>query len=693
MTTLAAPLFRRPWLFWSGLAINAALILFAVPQLAADWFVPFVEGWLAAPSLDPWTRHLGNGGAPAAFPYGPGMLLALLPTVGLGALAKALTGYGGAAVVGYGVAILAAEIACLMLLSRLQKGDTALACLWLSPAVIVLSFWHGQNDLIPVALLVASLFALRRYAMVWSGVALGLAIATKLSMALAAPFVIVYLYRNTRLRGLLPAYLAGLAGPVALQLIVFACSPGARAMILGTPEAQKIFDLALPLGQNTQIYVLPIVYMMMLFWEWRLRRITFDLAVSVIGIAFLLVCLLTPATPNWFIWAAPFLALHAGQTGSRGLILVIGLSALKMVSVLLLSAGAVVPLLGLDLTAPLGARLGLAGPHAVSILFSVIVALGLFIASRIWRNGVRRNELYRISRRPLVIGIAGDSGSGKDTLALALAGMFGEQAVASVSGDDYHRWDRARPMWSAMTHLNPRANDLERMTNDVLALAGGRAVSARHYDHKTGRFTKPRKIAFNDVILVSGLHALAIGALRSSYDVSIYLDMDEELRRHLKIRRDVHERGHSEDGVRQAIEHRRADAQRFVNVQHAHADVVFALAPANRERLADATSPMRLKLTVTLRGMAPYETLVRQLISTCGMQVDVDLPEGSEAVALTIEGDIDRDDVAIVAASIVPHLDELVALKPNWHDGMTGLMQLIVLSRTAHALRVDELTS
>jgi hypothetical protein len=91
-----------------------------------------------------------------------------------------------------------------------------------------------------------------------------------------------------------------------------------------------------------------------------------------------------------------------------------------------------------------------------------------------------------------------------------------------------------------------------------------------------------------------------------------------------------------------------------------------------------------------LRGNASSEALVRILIGMFGMQVDVDLLERSDGVTLAIEGNVDADDVALAAVSIVPNLEELVALKPQWHSGMTGLMQLIVLTQLAQAIRAAE---
>jgi len=97
----------------------------------------------------------------------------------------------------------------------------------------------------------------------------------------------------------------------------------------------------------------------------------------------------------------------------------------------------------------------------ISLTHTALVATGIVLAVRIWRETVIRNDFFRLSRKPFVIGVAGDSGAGKDTFANAISGLFGSHSVASISGDDYHLWDRHQPMWQVMTHINPAANDLE----------------------------------------------------------------------------------------------------------------------------------------------------------------------------------------------------------------------------------------
>ena len=151
-------------------------------------------------------------------------------------------------------------------------------------------------------------------------------------------------------------------------------------------------------------------------------------------------------------------------------------------------------------------------------------------------------NFFRFNQKPIIIGIAGDSGSGKDTLSDSLESLIGSHSAVKLSGDDYHRWDRQGPMWQVMTHINPMANDLHSFSNDLISLRDGKEINQRHYDHETGKMTKPRLIKSNQFILVSGLHTFSLPITRDACNLKIFLDIDEDLRRFFKIRRDVHER-------------------------------------------------------------------------------------------------------------------------------------------------------
>jgi uridine kinase len=302
-------------------------------------------------------------------------------------------------------------------------------------------------------------------------------------------------------------------------------------------------------------------------------------------------------------------------------------------------------------------------------------------------HGVRRNDFFRLSRRPLAVGIAGDSGTGKDTFASSIAGLFGHDSTTLISGDDYHRWDRSAPMWKMITHLDPRGNDLGRFTRDVLVLLDGKPVTSRHYDHQTGRFRRAASVAKNDVVVVSGLHTLLIDSVRQQLDLSVYLDMDEALRTFFKVRRDVNQRGRPLEYVLDSISKRLPDADMFVKPQSQRADIVFSLGVADPLNIERCVAKNDYRLNVTMRAGVSAEALVHTLIGLCGMHVESS-PLGQDGlVTMSIEGELGQEDVALAAEKLRPVMDDLLAWRPRWESGMLGVMQLVFLSHVYHVLQ------
>jgi uridine kinase len=317
-----------------------------------------------------------------------------------------------------------------------------------------------------------------------------------------------------------------------------------------------------------------------------------------------------------------------------------------------------------------------------------MVVVGVILAMRLWREAVSRNDYFRLSRKPFVMGIAGDSGAGKDTFANAIEGLFGRHSVTKISGDDYHLWDRQKPMWQVMTHLNPMANDLAAYARDIVSLVDGKSVHARHYDHATGRMSRPQRIESNDLIIASGLHALYLSMLRESYDLSVYLDIDEGLRKHFKVTRDVTQRGHSIEQAEASFQRRQADSIRFVRPQAGYADLVLSLKPIHPRLLEVNDVARQLRYKVTARSRHGFNELVltRALVGICGLHVDMMYSDDASEIELTIEGETTAEDVAMAARMVCPRIFEFLDIYPQWQDGVTGLMQLITISHINQAL-------
>lgn len=665
-------------LFGVGLGIRLLMIVALLPQAAANWYVPFLDHALSAPSMDPWGAFLQDGGNPAAFPYGYVMWLACLP---LTLLCKLLSLPLHA---GYGATLLAADAAMLLALNRLypDRHRALLSSYWLSPIVLLASYWLGLNDIIPVLLLCLALVCMQTLRFTAAGLLCGAAISAKLSMVLALPFFLIYLFQNKALRAELRAFAKGLGIAFVALGLPFLLSRSGMYMLLHNPEMGKVYQFSLEIGNGTRLYLLPLAYLLTLYVTWRVRRLNFELFSALLGLAFFLVVLMTPASPGWFIWILPLLVAYQLRADRIAWLLVSAFSTLYAIGNVLVIPGPHVAF------GDVGAlTLGPIGPP--SLVHTLITALGIALGMRIWRETVSSNDYFRLSRKPFVIGIAGDSGAGKDTLADAMAGLFGQHSVAKLSGDDYHLWDRQKPMWQVMTHLNPMANDLEAYANDLVALTDGRSISSRHYDHATGKMSHPIKVESNDFIIASGLHALYLPILRNCYDLSVYLDINEDLRRYLKLQRDVHQRGHTVERVLSSLTKREPDSERFVRPQADHADLVMSLQPIHPRLLEDTSTKqtMRYKLQVRSRKGLNEMSLTRVLAGVCGLHVDMTMSQDGQEVELIIEGETSSEDIELAARMLFPQLLAFLDIRPQWENGMLGLMQLVTLSHINQALK------
>jgi uridine kinase len=675
-------LFSHP-LFATGLLIRLVLMFGLAPLALVNWYAPFLDVSTVFLTLDPWSAWLAQGGYPAAFPYGYAMWIVFLPLV----LVTKLLGLP--VIAGYMLSLLACDISLLLILHRLipHRERLLLAIYWLSPIVILASYGLGLNDLIPILFLTLSLNCTRNRQLKGAGALCATAISAKLSMVIALPFFIVYLYNNRSLRLCFSEFISAFVMTSAILLIPFALSTSGIQMLVSTPEIGKIYALTMSLGTHSAIYLVPLIYLLMLYYAWRVRRPNFDLFQSTTGLAFLMIVFMTPASPGWFLWSVPFLIFYQAMSGRIAIALTTVFSILYALSTLIstplkLASGREFNIKQeLQLTDQLSTHLG-------ALLITGMVAIGIILTLRIWREAIHRDNYFRLSRKPFVIGIAGDSGAGKDTYADALIGLFGPHSAATLSGDDYHLWDRQKPMWQVMTHLNPMANDLEGFSKDLIALTDGKSIQSRHYDHASGKMGKPLPIHSNDFIVASGLHALYMPILRDCYNLKVYLDIDEGLRRHFKLQRDVHQRGHTLERVLLSFDRREPDSARFIRPQASHADLILSLHPIHSKLLTElqAKEALRLKLVARTRHGFNELSLTRVLVGVCGLHVDNEPSQDGTEVMTSIEGDASPEDIALAAQILCPRIFEFLDFQPKWQAGVLGLMQLITLSHINQAL-------
>jgi len=181
--------------------------------------------------------------------------------------------------------------------------------------------------------------------------------------------------------------------------------------------------------------------------------------------------------------------------------------------------------------------------------------------------------------RPITIGVAGGTGSGKTTVALKILERVGFDQVAYVPHDAYYR-DASDLPPAERAQLNfdhPDSLDNDLMIEHLNLLKAGQAVEIPVYDFKThSRLSETRRIEPQPVILVEGILIFADKRLRDLMDMKIYVDTDADLRFIRRLERDIEERGRSAQSViNQYLRTVRPMHLEFVEPSKRYADVII----------------------------------------------------------------------------------------------------------------------
>ncbi|MDH7509648.1 MAG: phosphoribulokinase [Methanolinea sp.] len=176
-----------------------------------------------------------------------------------------------------------------------------------------------------------------------------------------------------------------------------------------------------------------------------------------------------------------------------------------------------------------------------------------------------------------VIGVAGDSGSGKTTFASAIRHLLGDDLVSTISLDDYHLYDRKERKKRGITPLSPDANDFNRLEEDVTRLRRRLPIRKMVYDHSTGTITGPYPFHPARILILEGLHAFFTENLRRLCDFTLFVDPDPDVKKEWKFKRDTGARGYTEKEVREELAQRASDYSLYVAPQRRHATVVIGI--------------------------------------------------------------------------------------------------------------------
>jgi uridine kinase len=180
---------------------------------------------------------------------------------------------------------------------------------------------------------------------------------------------------------------------------------------------------------------------------------------------------------------------------------------------------------------------------------------------------------------PIIIGVAGGTGSGKTTVTRQILNRVGEQRIAYIPHDAYYR-DLAHLPQNLRARVNfdhPDSLETDLLVKHLKRWRSGCAIEVPVYDFTThSRTAHTTRVDPQRVALVDGILVFAEPELRALFDVKLYIDADADIRFIRRLRRDVAERGRTTESViEQYLSTVRPMHLEFVEPSKRYADVII----------------------------------------------------------------------------------------------------------------------
>ncbi len=308
-----------------------------------------------------------------------------------------------------------------------------------------------------------------------------------------------------------------------------------------------------------------------------------------------------------------------------------------------------------------------------------------------------------MNRKVVMLGVVGDSASGKTTLTRGIVNLLGRENVTAICSDDYHRFNRKQRKEMGITALDPCCNYIDIMEQHFHLLRQGQPILKPVYNHSTGDFDPPEYIKPARFVIIEGLLGFYSRIMRICFDVKVFLNPDENLRREWKIKRDTTERGYTRDQVMEALKKREHDSLNHILPQRGQADIVVRFYPP---QLNQKETGAHLNARLVLRPTIPHPDLsdvlehVRSNGRKPAITMEMGRDEGRPADILEVDGNITTETTEelekllgnhLMSAATQMNLEKLGVYKDGLVEKQSYPLALTQLLIAYHMIKAEEL--
>ena len=181
--------------------------------------------------------------------------------------------------------------------------------------------------------------------------------------------------------------------------------------------------------------------------------------------------------------------------------------------------------------------------------------------------------------KPILIGIAGGTGSGKTTVANEIYNALPKESITKIEQDSYYK-DQSKLSYEERVKTNydhPDAFDTELLITHLEELIQGKSIEKPIYDFaKSNRDSETVTVDSKDIIILEGFMILVEPRIREMLDIKLFVDTDADVRIMRRLQRDIKERGRTIDSViKQYLDVVRPMHLQFVEPTKRYADLII----------------------------------------------------------------------------------------------------------------------